>query len=323
MKKPLIFCTAAFALSLPTTVFAAEQQSPGFSGEITIGAAFVSGADNLAPDSSKKTLTSLDQAPKMETQTLPVIMPELSYRFGVEGRSAWYLKMLPPIDQGVFFAPTTGLSHSMPGVATFDAGVFYMLMGEVWKNPYQVGTERRETDVVSWGGYFAAENIADTALRLQVATLTVDVDDDQLARLFPVLARDGEVYDITVGYGLFKEGPFSLRPQLSLRKGELDGEASSFVKVKAEVSGMYIAGRLFLMPSLYYSYKEHDVKDPVFDITQNENGYGANLIVKYAGLMGMEQLGLMAILGYGIGDANHNFYDSEALFCGLGLSYGF
>jgi hypothetical protein len=215
------------------------------------------------------------------------------------------------------------MTHALPGIATLDGGLFYLPLAEVYKNPYLVGERRQETDVLSWGGYLAAEDIAGTPLRLQAAVLTADVDDDQLARLFPSLARDGEIYELSVGYGVLQGQPFSLKPQLSLRRGEFDGEASSFTKIRAELAGMYIAGRLFVRPSLSYSYSEHDESDPVFDSDRRENGYGINLLVKYQGLMGMEQLGLLAIVGYTVNDAKEDFYDNETLACGLGLSYSF
>ena len=324
MKKNVISRAAVLALALPCAALAQGQPpQSGFSAEVTVGVAVVSSADNLSPDGSKSTLTSLDQKATSTTKVLPALLPELSYHFGVDGRSAWYFKMIPATDEAGFFAPTTGLRHALPGIATLDAGIFYLPMVEVYKNPYLVGERRQESDVLSWGGYLAADDIAGTPLRLQAALLTADVDDDQLARLFPSLARDGEIYELTVGYGLLQGQPLSLTPRLSLRKGEVDGEANSFTKVKAEVAGMYIAGRLFLMPSLYYSRSEYDEKHPVFDSTRRDNGYGANLLAKYQGLMDIEHLGVLAIVGYGIGDSSENFYDSEALVCGLGLTYSF
>jgi len=321
MNHAVISCAAVLALSLPCTAFAERQPRSGFAAEVTVGTAIISSADNLSPGGSKSTLNSLDQKAKTTTRVLPALLPELSYRFGAD--SSWYFKMVPPTDEAGFFAPTTGMTHALPGIATFDGGLFYLPLAEVYKNPYLVGERRQETDVLSWGGYLAAEDIAGTPLRLQAAVLTADVDDDQLARLFPGLARDGEIYELSVGYGLLQGQPFSLKPQVSLRKGEFDGEASSFTKIKAELAGMYIAGRLFVRPSLSYSYKEHDESDPVFDSDRRENGYGINLLVKYQGLMGMEQLGLLAIVGFTVNDAKEDFYDNETLACGLGLSYSF
>lgn len=323
MNHAVISFAAALALFFPCSALAEQQPNTGFAAEVTIGAVVISGGDNLSPDLSKSTLESLDEKAKTTTTVLPAILPELSYHFGVDGRSSWYFKMRPASDEAGFFAPTTGMTHALPGIATFDAGLFYLPFAEVYKNPYQVGVSRQETDVLGWGGYLAAENIAGTPLRLQTALLTADVDDDQLARLFPSLARDGEIYELSVGYGLLQGQAFSLKPQVSLRKGEFDGEASSFTKIKAELAGMYIAGQFFVMPSLSYSYKEHDEKDPVFGTTREENGYGVNLLVRYQGVMDIKQLSLLLIASYALGDANENFYDNEGLACGLGLIYSF
>lgn len=324
MKTSLLPFATALALSLPCTAIAqGPPPQAGFSAEVTIGAVVVGSADNLSPDGSKDTLTSLEKSAKTTTKVLPAVLPELRYNFGSDGRSSWYFKMRPASEVAGFFAPTTGISIPVAGATTLDAGIFYLPLAEVYKNPYLVGERRSESDVLSWGGYLVAEGIAGTPLRLQAALLTSEVDDDQLARLFPSLARDGEVYELAIGYGLLQGQALSLKPQLTFSKGELDGEASSYSKIKAELAGMYIAGRLFLMPSLYYSHKQHDERDPVFDSTLKEHGYGANLLVKYQGLMGSENLGLLAIAGYGIGDASENFFDSESLVAGLGLTYNF
>jgi len=324
MKTTLPLFAAALAMSLPTSAIAqGPPPQAGFSAEVSVGVIVVGSADNLSPDGSKDQLTSLEQSAKTTTKVLPALLPELQYNFGADHRSSWYLKMRPASEVAGFFAPTTGLSFPIAGETTLDAGIFYLPLAEVYKNPYLVGARRSETDVLSWGGYLVAEGIAGTPLRLQAALLTAEIDDDQLARLFPSLARDGEVYELAVGYGFLQGQPLSFKPQLTFSKGELDGEASSFTKVKAELAGMYIAGRLFLMPSLYFSHRQHDGRDPVFDSTLKENGYGANLLLKYQGLMDSDNLGLLAIAGYGIGDASENFYDTESLVCGLGLSYKF
>lgn len=324
MKTSLLPFATALILLLPCAAIAqGPPPQAGFSAEVALGVIVVGSADNLSPDGSKDTLTSLEQSAKTTTKVLAAVLPELRYNFGADHRSSWYFKMRPASEVAGFFAPTTGISIPVAGETTLDAGLFYLPLAEAYKNPYLVGERRSETDVLSWGGYLVADGIAGTPLRLQAALLTTDVDDDQLARLFPSLARDGEVYELAVGYGLWQGQPLSLKPQLIFSKGELDGEASSFTKIKAELAGMYIAGRLFVMPSLYYSQKQHDDQDPVFASTLKENGYGANLLLKYQGLMGSENLGLMAIAGYGIGDASEKFFDSESLVGGLGLTYTF
>ena len=323
---------AALLLALPlatSAAFAAPAAQgggtgqSGFAAEATLGLAVVSGADNLSPNLSSSTLSSLHEEAKTTTRVLPVLLPELRYRFGGEGRSSWYFKTMPVTDAAGYFAPTSGLRHRLAGVATIDTGLFFLPMAEVYANPYLVGEKRRESDVLNWGGHLLFEDIAGTPLKVQLAMLTAEVDDDDLAVLFPSLARDGETYEISIGYGLLRSQTMSLSPRLSLRRGEMDGAANSYVKVRAELAGTYMAGPLFVLPSVHVGASRYDEKDPVFDSTRRELAYGLNLLVKYRRLMDIDGLGLLAIAAYGVGDANEDFFDSTALVCALGLSYEF
>jgi hypothetical protein len=311
------------SLIFPATSFGQNSPTGDLSTELTVGIFFIDSGNNLSPNGSKPYLSSLDDAPKRELTVIPALVPELTYRFGDDKRFAWYLNSRSPMDEAGSFALSTGMNSKLPTIATFDFGLFYVPFAEVWKNPYLVNEGREETDVFTWGGQFTAGRIFDSPLELQIAALSEDVEDDDLAKLFPQLGRDGEIYHISTSYGFFTKSAFPLTPKLSFRKGEYDGDSSSFSKVKAEISGRYLAGRLFLMPTVFYSYKEYDEKDPIFDATREENGFGINLIAKYNGLFNSENLGLMALTGYSRGEANEDFYSTESLICGLGLSYRF
>lgn len=150
-----------------------------------------------------------------------------------------------------------------------------------------------------------------------------NVEDDDLALLFPELARDGELYQLSLSYSILGDSAFPLRPSFSLRRGAYDGDSSSFVKVVADLSGRYQSGRLTLIPKIVYSYKEHDEEDPIFASTRNEHGYSFGLVANYRELFGIKSLALRGIAGYSRGDANEDFYDTESLFGGLGLVYLF
>lgn len=311
------------ALLFPATSFGQEPPAGGLSTELTAGIIFIDNGNNLNPNGSKPYLSNLDNAPKRELTVIPALVPELTYRFGSSKQFAWYLNGRAPMDEAGSFALSTGMNSKVPGIAAFSLGFFYVPFAEAWKNPYLVNEGREETDVFIWGGQFTAGRILDSPLELQIAALSEDVEDDDLAKLFPQLGRDGEIYHISTSYGIFTKSTFPLTPKLSFRMGEYDGDSSSFSKVKAEISGRYLAGRLFLMPTIFYSYKEYDEKDPIFDAKREENGFGFSLMTKYNGLFNIEPLGLMALIGYSRGEANEDFYSTESLICGLGLSFRF
>ncbi|MFN2354008.1 MAG: DUF2860 family protein [Desulfopila sp.] len=323
MKKVFVLSALIPALLSPTLCFSSDEAENGFSCEISAGLIFVNNANNLNPSGSEKILTTLGSSPSRQLSTIPILLPEVTYRFGGDSQFAWYFNTTAPIEEAGDFALSSGFGYRRPGLAYFEAGLFFVPFTEVWENPYLLNQARRETDVTTWGAQFAVNRLFDSELRLKFAYLSEDVDNDYLATLFPNLARDGEIYSLSVSYELFSGSRFPVRPKMSINKGEYDGESNSFVKVKTEVSGVYTAGRYSLMPSLYYSYREHDDLDPVFRSTRSENGYGANLAVKYDGLLGIESIGLLAIVGYSRGESSESFYDTESLVCGLGLTYRF
>lgn len=323
MKNAFLLPAILASLFAPSACLSQQETGGGLTGEISAVVLLLGGADNLSPGSSKSNLSSLDASPGRTWKALPAVLPELIYNFGEENRFSWYLSTRSPMDEAGPFAVSSGAAFNRPGLARFQGGVFYVPFVEVWKNPYLINEARQETDVTSWGALFSASQILDTGLLLKIAYLGETVDDDDLATLYPQLGRSGGVYSLTAGYRLFNAGPFPLTPQLSLVKGQYDGESSSFLKIRAELSGRWVAGRLFLMPVIYSSYREHDEKDPVFASTRNEYGYGMNLLVKYGGLFGIPEVSVTGIAGIGRGEANESFYDTESMMCGVGLAYGF
>jgi len=321
--KNVLFLAALISVLLSSPCFSQGSPPSGFSGTLATGLIFIDNGGNLSPSGSKKSISTLDSAAPRQLSTIPILLPELSYRFGGNSKFSWYFNTYAPLEEAGDFALSTGVGYEYPDCAFFRIGVFYIPFAEVWENPYLLNQARTETDVSSWGAHLAIDRILNSKLAVSFAVLSEDVDHDNLATLFPDLARDGEVYDLSLGYKLFSDSAFPIRPKLSLRTGEYDGASTSYVKVKTEISGTYVAGRYTFVPSIYYSYKEHDEKDPVFGSTRSENGFGVDLAVTYDGLFGIESMGLLGIVGYSRGEANLTFYDTESLVCGLGLTYDF
>ncbi len=321
MKNTLLFCSIVSVLLLPTFGFSQSSKVGNLSGQVAAGIVLVDNADNLSPNGSNSTISNLESSPQRRLTTIPALLPEATYKFGESDQFAWYFKTTPPIDEAGGFVLASGLSYDITGLAVIEPGVFLVPFAEVWKNPYLVNASRQETDVAAWGAQLACNHILGSEFWVKFAFLSEDVQDDELTMLYPELARDGIIYDIALGYGFFKGSAFPLRTQLSLLKGAYDGDSNSFFKVKAELSGSYAIGRVTIVPSIQYSHKDYDATDPVFDTTRRENGYGGSLVVQYEGLLNIPSLSLQGITGYSRGEANINFYDTEALFGGLGIVY--
>lgn len=323
MWKLQLYAVLILLLFISNTSFAKQEKQLGLEGDVTVGMMFINSANNLNPNSSSRYLDNLSSSPEKEFTAIPLIMPELKYVFNSPAELTWYLTSNPPIDEAGTFGIISGLGYPVKGFAYIDGGFFYMPFGEAWKNPYVVGGAREETDQLIWGAQLAANKILGSNFRTKFVYVNDSVEDDEIGQIFPQMLRDGEVYSIAASYDFLEPGPYSLRPRISFRKGKYDGESNSFSKFKADIKGRYIAGKLFLMPQIFYSYKENDEVDPIFNRTRKEHGIGISVVVNYANLFGYDHLALRGMAGYSKGEANEDFYDTESLYGGLGIVWVF
>jgi hypothetical protein len=114
-----------------------------------------------------------------------------------------------------------------------------------------------------------------------------------------------------------------LRPRLSVRKGEYDGESNSFIKGKFDLEARYTIDKLTLLPRVFYSHSTYDKIDPIFAKTRTNDGYGAMMIVSYTAPFNLEHWTLQGLVGYSRGESNITFYDTESVSGGIFMSYRF
>lgn len=320
-----LLCTSSPSLAGQDEAGQTAPGDPGdpITGEITGGVIIINSGNNLNPNGSSRYLDDINSGADRKTSFIGALLPEVNYKFGEERQLGWYLNSTPPIDEAGQFALLSGLTYNRAGVGFFEAGMFYVPFTELWKNPYLTDGPRDETDVTTWGAQFAFNKIFGSNFRVRLVYLSEDVEDDDIGELFPDLKRDGQIYNISLSYDINVSKTFSLRPRFSVRQGDYDGDSSSFVKYKFDLSGRYGTGRLFFMPRVFYSYKQHDEVDPIFNTTRKQHGFGIGGAVNYAQLFGNPSLALRGFGGYSMGEATEDFYDTESFFIGAGLVYLF
>lgn len=300
---------------------AAEEERSRIEGSASIGVIFINYSDNLDPRGSKKLLSSLDGEADKELTVMPFILPNLVYDIGKPDGAKLYLNAEPAIDEVGGFAINLGGSHPLAGVGIVDVSVFLNPLEKTWKDPYLTDVGRESTSSSKYGTKVALNRILDTGLHMNVVYMNNDVDDDAIARLQPDLARDGAVYAVNTHYNIFSSPTFELRPRLSVRKGEYDGESNSFVKGKVDLEARYSIDRLTLLPRIFYSRATYDKIDPIFAETRKNDGYGAMMTASYAAPFNLADWSLQGLIGYSRGDSNIDFYDNESVSAGVIMTY--
>jgi hypothetical protein len=318
----LVCCIFFFTISVAVSAEESEERDR-LEAKIRLGVMFINSGNNLNPYGSKAYLNDLNSAADKESMTIPLILPDVTYDIGDQDGVKLYFNTEPPIDEVGGFVINFGGSYPIENVGIIDINAFFTPFEEVWENPYITGVDRQTTRTSRYGARVAFNRILGTGLRVNVVYMNDDVDEDVIGKLMPELSRDGAVYALNANYSFNVTKTFELRPRMSIRKGEYDGDSNSFTKFKMDLEARYIIGRLALIPRIFYSCSEYDEINPIFNKPREDDGYGISLMANYTAPFGWQNWSTQAMAGFSRGDSNITFYDSEAINLGAFLTYHF
>lgn len=321
MKEKIIIVMTIVLMTAPSWALADITDS--LSGSLSIGAIAIDSGNNLNPEGSKKRLNNLDSAADRETTYMPGILPEVTWDVGEPEGMKLYFTTDPPIDEVGGFSLNLGASYNVGQAGIIDTAAFFTPFEEAWKNPYIIGVDREETDTTKYGFRVGLNRIMGTGFRAQLVYLYDSIEDDVIGGLFPELARDGSVYSLNLNYSHYVGKKLELRPRVSVRKGDYDGEANSFTKYKIDFEARYKTGQWLIVPRVYFSHSDFDEKDPIFDNTRDNNSYGVGLLTTYIAPFNMEKWSVTCLVDMSKGDSNIDFYDTESTTLGGLLTYHF
>jgi uncharacterized protein DUF2860 len=310
-------------LLIDSSVVYAFDNIDRFDGTIGLGVIYLNSGNNLNPNGSKEIISGLNSAADKESTILPMILPEITYDIGKPEGLNMYFATRPPIDEAGSFAFNLGGSYPLAGKGILDASVFFSPFEKVWENPYLTGAPREESSTSKYGAKLAFNKIMGTGLRVNAVIMNDDVDDDVIGLLHPSMARDGAIYALNANYSFYVSETFEIRPRISLRKGEYDGEVNSFTKYKFDLEARFRAGQMMIVPRFFYSHSEYDEINPIFGQTREDDGYGFNLMATYMAPFGWKSWSVVGLLSLSQGDSNIDFYDTEGITFGTFLSYHF
>ncbi len=321
MKEKLISAVTIVVMTAPG--LASAEITDSVSGAIATGAIVIDAGNNLNPAESNDRLYTLDSGPDRKTTLLPGILPEVTWDVGEPEGIKFYFTTDPPIDEVGGFSLNIGVSYGIGRAGIVDTAVFFTPFEEAWKNPYITGVDREETDTTKYGFRIGLNRINGTGFRAQFVYLNDAVDDDVIGRLLPEMSRDGTVYSLNLNYSHYIGKNLELRPRVSIRYADYDGEANSFMKYKIDFEARYMTGKWMIVPRVYYSHSDFEETNPIFAKTRENDSYGASLITTYMAPLNWKKWSATCLLSISRGDSNINFYDTEAMTLGGLLNYHF
>ena len=301
---------------LPCIVNGAERKQNSFE----LGGIYFRQANNFSTQSPAR-INDLNAKAPTESTTRPFALVNLSAKYGKNNRLYLKTDIEQMEDVNIYLGtqiPLTDRGNHLD-IAVFTSP----FSGEVWKNPYKTGADREETDITRYGIKIALNDVLGTSLNLSLKAKIVNVEDDEIGRMYSNLQRDGHVYTVTGEYRFSLTSNLSMTPSLNLERGDFKGESNSFHRYGMALKCRYTSGDMTFMPMLRYAFTTYDETHPIFDKTREDNHYLAALIATYSDPFGFKDFFIRIIGGYGTTESTIIFCDGTGKFIGLTVGYRF
>ena len=192
---PKTLSSGIAALALGCAFVASSSQAAviiptkgGFSGYVNLAVGGIEVESNMLSsiadgniDIGDKIVDNLNDSPDSNTEALPIINFELSYTFA-STRTQLHIGNL--MEDFLRFDTTTvaGVRQDVGKAGLIGASVqASSLASQVWRDPYQTGTKRKDTDRTSKGGRLYWQQIMGSGLEIRLTATEIDIDKERSA----------------------------------------------------------------------------------------------------------------------------------------------
>jgi hypothetical protein len=297
-----------FFIVTPPTALAQNNgnTASGLSGNLQGGAYILQTNSQLYVENNNRHADDLDRPADMHQALEGLASVYLRYQF--EGGTAIYAGN--PLEIGKDLALSAGVSQPVSD-STLDVAVTWIPIDEVWKNPYQAFDSRDATDMNAYGLRLKLQEIAGSSWEGIYNIDRIDVDNDEIGDLESDLRRDGWKHELGVKYTLPLRKGLSLRPELSLSYGDIEGRSNSYHGFNIGVLLQQVWSSWVLTGQISGFYNQYHQNHPLFDKTRQESGIAVLAQVVRMNLFGVKPLFASVVAGYVDSDANIDFFDSQ------------
>ncbi|PTN37738.1 DUF2860 family protein [Desulfonatronum sp. SC1] len=289
-----------------------QEDETGWHANVLLGGGVISGRPSgLDYDKKNKKLKSLDDKADRKTEPIPLIMGSLGYTFGTGTTIR--------TDLGILDGLALYIDQSLGDIGSMTLGIDTSRY-DVWKDPYLIGVERERTRLTQTK-FVAEYSIA--GLSVGGGVTSQKVKDDDVGKRVDELKRDGNIYDVNVGYAIATEDFGILQPSLSYKRQDLDGKADSSHGYSANIVHNYMIGQITFTTGFSYGKTQYKDINTLVNVKRKDTVYGISETITYNNLFGNPRLYAMMMLAWETTDSNHNIFESNFLTSGLGFGYNF
>jgi hypothetical protein len=204
---------------------------------------------------------------------------------------------------------------------------------KVWKDPYVVGQNRKDTSRDSAGARLVWDRIFGSGFQLQYTYRNIDIGSEKSGTFLGLssgdrnrLDRNGDTHEGTLLYRFRFDKSQSLTPEIILGYDDRDGSARTNSSIGFQLTYTYLGDPISVVFNGGYSYADYDKKNPIYNKTQEDDRYGIGGSVYYKNpwgwsLFGSKPMNLFVAGAYYINDSNIDFYNEEVLLGTVGVIF--
>jgi len=339
-KVIILVFLCVFASTAYAQPFANIPQESGFSGFVNGGAGLWRVEDNMVKkigffQVSDDDINTVDNKPRSENSVSPIFNYNVRYTFASTRTQIFLGSLLEDLLR--FDAATLlGVRQELPDQSVIAVSyVFSPLVTEVYKDPYETGTNRNGTDRNVNGVRLAYDDILGSDLSFQYTYRNIDIDKERSGS-DPALGltssqqdrldRNGDRHDLEVLYRfVLQDGGIkhALIPSFRYSNFDLDGGAMTYDYFNFNINYRFDVEKFAFAVNGYYGYADYDKSNPIFGKTREDDRYGFSLLGFYKRFLGVEGLALNGTVTINRSDSNIDFYKSEVDLFALSLFYTF
>lgn len=342
MKKSrniIIGIIAAVFLSISIQALAIEPipNQSGFSGYIQPGVGYLNIKSNMVAEFagfnlSKDSINSLSDEPNSESTGIVTLPFEIDYTFAGTRTQLFLGSQL--VDLLRFdFSQQLGVRQEVGGLGLFQAGILFSgIPSKVWKDPYVVNQNRKETTRDSTGARLIWDQIFGSGFQVQYTYRNINISSEKSGESLPSLSsedrrrlrRDGDIHQGSVLYRFKIDQKNRLTPEFILGYDDREGDARKNTNIGAQLTYSYLADPVNLILNGYYSYADYDKKNPIYNKTQEDDTYGVGGTVYYKNpwnwsLLGSKPMDFFVTGAYYYNDSNIDFYKEQVVLGTVGV----
>ncbi|MGF1724643.1 DUF2860 family protein [Photobacterium nomapromontoriensis] len=322
MKKNIVITLLGSLITSSAVAGVGIFDASRFSGELFLNTGFATSDSNLSTKQSAM-VQQLDESSNTKYTYLIAPFGNINYAINSKNTQRFYLGTSRDDIAVGTLAFELGYQHDFTSGTTLDISYLPTIMsGEVWKNPYLIGSPRSKTDQEGNAFRIKLANIMRSGVTIDTAYTVSDIDDERITD--STLHRGGDSFYLRGKYLNMLNRGSGLIYSLGYTNRSADGKAASFSAYEAEITYFIKSGRHSTAITSSYIYRHYDAINPVFKQEQSDDELSLFIAYEYENFAGWgKQWAVTTLASYGLNRSNIDFYNSNEALLLVGLRYSF